>query len=318
MEEHILHLQSLCRICTKTLGRVSYPVNTPAGKGEATTLIEECFKPNSTSTDDAVHPPKFCNSCYLTMKRMRKSTKDGTVYRTSLTLHQWTGHVDTHCTTCEMVASRKTGGRPKVKSNILGCPKPLTEHIKSIAGPRYRYHNPLTIDRFPFKSTCFNELVCKACKLVLDEPVELQCRHFLCYSCCFAYLKSNVNSFLCPTCGFCHDLTMSTFQPPTPLTGRLLQKLVIRCDNEQCTKVVYLSVLKSHLDSKCAFVSQLEESVTLDQILQQPTTVPPTQVELEAAGHVVRKILAHTVKKGVLCNTFLGSWPDSVSFTPQV
>ena len=39
------------------------------------------------SDDPDIHPPKFCNSCYLAMQRMRKSLDEGKVYRTSLVGH---------------------------------------------------------------------------------------------------------------------------------------------------------------------------------------------------------------------------------------
>ncbi len=157
----------MCRICTKTLGRVSYPVNTPAEKGSNTTLMEECFG-GPVAHDKAINLPRFCNTCYLTMRRMHETSIEGWcgVQDFSLTLYSWTKHVEGLCNTCMMVEGRKTGGRPKSKRNIIGCPKYLTEHIRSVAGPRYRCSVPLTTDRFSFTSGCFDELVCKSCKSV--------------------------------------------------------------------------------------------------------------------------------------------------------
>ena len=82
MDHHSQHtkaLETLCRICSRKLGRVSYSTSTPAAKGDDTSLIEVCFK---TEPDNpAINPPRFCNSCYLTMKRMKKAKENGTVYR---------------------------------------------------------------------------------------------------------------------------------------------------------------------------------------------------------------------------------------------
>ena len=134
MEEHLKTLKSLCRICTKRLGRVSYPVSySPAG--ESKSMLEECF--GLVDTNPNTCPPRFCNTCYLTMCRIRKALRDRVVYRSSLSLHTWTEHKDEVCSTCSMVEKRKIGGRPKSNPpSIQGCPKHLCDHIKSIAGPR--------------------------------------------------------------------------------------------------------------------------------------------------------------------------------------
>ncbi len=144
MERHEKLLGSLCRICTKKISRVSYDSHTPINKGSSIILIEDCFDCQLTH-NPAIHPPRFCNSCYLTMGRMRKAKVDGRVYRTALTLHSWTEHQDGNCTTCDMVEVRKTGGRPKSSKN---CPSHLTEHIRSVCGPKYRASIPLTKERF--------------------------------------------------------------------------------------------------------------------------------------------------------------------------
>lgn len=122
-------LQTLCRICTKKLGRVSYDSSTtPTQKESDKMLIEETFGP--LTDNPAIHPPRFCNSCFLTMKRMWTASQKGTVYRTSLSLHSWTEHLDGDgsCKTCSMAEGRKKGGRPKTTKKVLGCPSYLTEH----------------------------------------------------------------------------------------------------------------------------------------------------------------------------------------------
>ena len=194
-----------------------------------------------------------------------------------------------------MVEARKTGGRPKVKSNIKGCPSYLSEHIRSVAGPRYRCSTPLTTDRVLATSgVVISDLICKSCDNVLDEPVELACKHQLCCS-CFKLLRSHLDSIPCPHCQHHHQLETATFQPPTPLIDKLLQKVVVKCDKINCTKAVQLTDLKAHLNSNCTLKSYtLNQSITVDQILQQPADTPPTQIEMKMAGHVVHKILTQS------------------------
>ena len=63
------------------------------------------------SDDPDIHPPKFCNSCYLAMQRMRKSLDERKVYRTSLVGHVWSVHSNDVCETYDMV--NKTLGRAR-------------------------------------------------------------------------------------------------------------------------------------------------------------------------------------------------------------
>lgn len=167
----------------------------------------------------------------------------------------WAGSPTAPRHTCGMIESRKTGGRPKTKTNIKGCPSYISEHIRSIAGPRYRCSIPLTT--ISSSGVEISDLVCKLCDSILDEPVELQCKHLLCCSCCLQLLRSHLHSIPCPQCQYLHEIEKSSFQSPPPLITKLLQQLVVRCDRGKCTKAVPLCDLKSHLDNKCTLNSSV-------------------------------------------------------------
>ena len=146
----------------------------------------------------------------------------------SLTIHSWKPHHDEVCETCNMVDARKKGGRPpkSKKRKITGCPSHLIEHIRSVAGPRYGYSSPLTPSSFLLgvSPLSLDDLMCHSCQNILDEPVELPCKHLLCHLCC-CDLQSNFN---CPQCNQTHELVASSFQSPTPFVDKLLRKLVVR------------------------------------------------------------------------------------------
>ena len=131
----------LCHVCTKRLGRVSYDCRPTPATGEGKDKCISCallltdLHHEVESDDPDIHPPKFCNSCYLTMQCTRKSLDEGKVYQTSLVGHVWSVHSKHVCETCDMVNKRKVGGRPKRKQNIARCPKVITEHIRIVSGP---------------------------------------------------------------------------------------------------------------------------------------------------------------------------------------
>ena len=154
----------------------------------------------------------------------------------------------------------------------------------------------LTTDRVLATSGVgIDDLTCRSCENILDEALELPCKHLLCCSCCFQLLKSHLDSISCPQCQQHHPFESSSFQSPPPLVDKLLKQLVLKCNREKCLKAVYLCDLKTHLDSKCTLKSTMvNQSITVDQILEQPTHTPPTQIEMETAGHVVRKMLSQS------------------------
>ena len=287
MDLHMKRLQTLCRICSRKLGKVSYSTTSA--------LMSEFFQGNHTSSDNpAVHPPRFCNSCYLTMRQTMKARKDGSVHRTSLTLHSWIEHQDEGCSTCDMVVARSVGGRPKKKKNIPSCPPGLTQHIQVVAGPRYRYSVPLTTDRFLSHPAgglglCTADVTCSCCNNIVDQAVELACKHLLCCTCCLKLLTTNHDCIPCPHCKQKHPQVVASIQAPPPLVVKFLQQLLVRCDRVECTEAVYLKDLQAHLDSRrCKKRTNVGPVLTP---MEQPTSAPPTRAEMETAGLVVRKIL---------------------------
>ena len=154
MDEHRQNLGSLCRICTKKLGRVSYSIQQKAA------LVEECFHISVSSDNPDIHPGRFCNSCKLTMRRMTNAHAKGAVYRTSLELHStWEDHQEEGCSTCGMVAGRKIGGRPKKKAakhfTMSGCGHPdYTPQNKKIT---IAFHLTVKIDIIILSKTWCSE-----------------------------------------------------------------------------------------------------------------------------------------------------------------
>ena len=199
-----------------------------------------------------------------------------------------------------MVDKRKVGGRPRYRLSIGGCPKHITDHIRTMAGPKYKCSVLLTPDRFLSPTVCaLQDFVCGSCSNVLDEPVELPCKHLVCCSCCFNQLKStDLTSFCCNTCKSDHPLTISSFGKTSPLTLKLLSQLMVHCDSSSCHGILLLGDLPKHIESKCTFSSSISRALTLKQVIEKPINDPPSQEEIKAAGHVVCKLLcqsSHTV-----------------------
>ena len=203
------------------------------------------------------------------MKCTLKARQDCSVHRTSLVLHSLAEHMDDGCATCGMVVGRSGGGRPK--KNVKRCPTSLTAHIQAVACPRHQYSTPLTPDMFlscsePGLGLCAEDVICRCCNNILNEPVEFPCRLA---SCVLGVLFTAAHSQL--------RLSSLPADPPPrspPLAVKFLQQLVVWCDREECTEAVHLRDLQAHLDSKCRKSSTTRQTITLDRSRTNPLVHP--------------------------------------------
>ena len=77
MEEHQKFLTRHCRVCTKKVGRVWYQVK---NYNKLLSILGV-----DTSNDEIdIHPQCFCNSCYLTSRRMYSKTGEGSKSTTTI------------------------------------------------------------------------------------------------------------------------------------------------------------------------------------------------------------------------------------------
>ena len=102
------------------------------------------------------------------------------------------------------------------------------------------------IVRFPEVS---RELICSICAAVLENPVELPCRHVFCSQCISRWLDTNHS---CPNCR--RNVRIRDLKSALPLLKNIIGKLKIRCDFVQrgCTEIVELERLGAHT-SVCPF-----------------------------------------------------------------
>jgi len=245
-----------------------------------------------------IHPPKFCNTCYATLRKMQAALDSGTEYRSSLEPFTWAQHSEMGCTSCQHFEVQMKGGRPKKRKSSSVCAHSnscsVVEHINSVAGPRLRCTHPLYVERFftPASSAVsLVDLQCPMCNCVVDQPVEVcVCRSIVCAECCLTLLRKGEN-LQCPSCNQQHEISVDTIQSPSPVAVKLVANLVVRCDDPTCSRPVVLQHLHDHLKSGCKeMAAEVSSVLTVEQMLEQPLDTPPTSLERQAAGHLVRRL----------------------------
>ena len=103
---------------------------------------------------------------------------------------------------------------------------------------------------------------------------------------CFLWLAQRGEITTCPSCRKQHNIEVS----PTPsLILELLLQQVLRCT---CNNPVRLWHLRERLNSSWEeLVADTPCILTLKQVLEQPLGTPPTSLEKQAAGRIVKKML---------------------------
>ena len=273
-----------------------------------------CFGINvRQDTDtDTVHPPRFCNPCYATVRRSTKAAEEGFPHKHSIVVFEWVRHTENclvsllqkvvwcmntvkHTQVCQHFDRlTKGGGQNQKGKRGRGRPSgetPLSilEHIHHIAPESFLPDE----DKVPLYESESSQLSCPICCTVLDQPVELACGSIICASCCRQWIQhSQTSTVSCPSC-YDHQLSSASIRPSPSLVLTLLADLVLHCT--RCGKLVTTNQYTRHLNSNCESFSRpvvnSPSKVTLKDVLTRPVSTPATPMERKVTEHLVRRLL---------------------------
>ena len=282
MEEHQKFLTRHCRVCTKKVGRVWYQVK---NYNKLLSILGV-----DTSNDEIdIHPQCFCNSCYLTSRRMYSKTGEGSKSTTTIQPYTWMEHNEDGCEVCDLMTSKAQGGRPKKSSSGRGRPCTIEKHVWSCAGKSTL--ETITPESIIVPSGMnIDNFLCCSCHMVVNRPLELTpCRNLICMKCCLPLIKSN--EFTCPGCTLVHDSSISNINTIAPLIQTMICNIQFQC--LKCNKVVRLDDATDHDQSECSSFT-ISLPLTVEDVLHQPLESEPTKLEQLAAVNVVQRMMTNT------------------------
>ena len=289
--EHTEAVLKLCRVCGENISRFRVSYSCLDKKED----LNRAFSINIDEDRDDIHPRRFCDGCYAVIKRKIKATEDNRPYLESIQPFQWSEHDGIDCATCNKLNTVKKGGRPKKQRKNRGKPIENSCHdiIKftlDIAPPTfYDSKANFQLNIPPSSNIQHSDLHCCTCFNVLNSPVQLSCSSFICSSCLTKWIELS-QSNKCPVC-YCHSLTTSEIKNLQPIHFRLLQDTIVKCTD--CAQSVKLSDMKSH---NCCTTSSTTSSsdpteLTATDILRQPITSPPTNIEKKVASNLMKRMM---------------------------
>ena len=244
-----------CRVCCKGSGRHYY-------KCCQYVPLMECLGVDLSGDEAEIHPESFCNSCYLTAKRLLSRSDANSLHSPA----QWYPHNETICDVCDVKCK---GGRPK-KSSKAGRPSYVSLYIKSVA---------LKVPSFTLSQVLDEryreEVTCGYCRTAINCPVEiLPCKSLLCCSCTLSLATS---SFNCPTCSCLYESCESTFTKPSSIVEKMINSLTVKCG--ECGVDVKVESLgdecRSHMRNKTEVATKfITEMIHQSELSDQTITIP--------------------------------------------
>ena len=261
-KKHLDFLSNHCRVCSKVLGKSKYSCS-------KYTQVLSLLGVDIGSDNSHIHPENFCNSCYMTAKRITKSEGQPS----SQTVTEWLPHDDTFCFVCDVHCK---GGRPR-KTSSGGRPTKLQQNIRTVALKFPTFKLSQVVDE-----SWKTHITCTSCRLAANNPVQIiPCRSLLCSSCTSGLISQA--TFECPGCSSQHISSSSTFTNLSSLEEKMFRDLMVKC--EKCNGTVKLE----HTENDCAH--HHSDSMTLRDVLNQPLEEEPSKLEKRAAIKVVSRIL---------------------------
>ena len=88
-----------------------------------------------------------------------------------------------------------------------------------------------------------DDLQCRLCSCIVDQPVQASCRKLVCSACHISHLNlrsCDLASFLCPFCRKSHEITATSFPAATEITMTVLGDVFLTCD-KPCT-MLYIAI----------------------------------------------------------------------------
>ena len=199
-EHHVQILANLCRICGNRLKKLKETYQTSYECEEFSEFLAKNFQIDVNKDNPAIHPPRFCHTCYRSHLRERMF---------------WEIHTDENCSTCEKDQKIKKGGRPKkpkkggkrvgkltvVSESSSGPIRTLLQaKIRSLKSSLTAVRHPEFSERFALVESEKRDFVCPICKEMLDMPIETPCTHFFCADCLLQALEKSDSEPSCPVC----------------------------------------------------------------------------------------------------------------------
>lgn len=295
MEEHKKCLKNLCRVC----GRKATTRKHNKQKDPCKSVLLKVYGLSVDTESDDIYPPEVCNSCFLVLRRASIEGDSAPI----LSHHIWSPHTDS----CQLCLARCSGGRPRKRkrgrpsdadSNYIT--RKFNRMISTLHTPKY---TNFPLNKYLFLPSPFlNDLVCKCCQCVPNEPVEfLTCRHYVCLSC--IQETNNFGQIHCP----CNGSTLGPEQliVPSALVLNMIGSLLVRC-NKKCSEVMELRHFMSHIESDCSLTEVPPPSkITVQHILNHEPSRPPSIMETHTKRMLAEKLLP-SGNEPVICRTSMG------------
>ena len=289
---HSKELHKHCRVCGKRFPRKG---QSPCNKNceNISSLLKTCYKIDIDNDNGEVHPPQVCYGCVCRMRRISKA-QGAAFINPDCTLFEWRIHnTEITCTVCDHFAATAEPGRKKKERKNRGrlqgeTPAQTIHELAKVAGKSLV--QGVHPSRLLGAQVQESNVLCCACKCILNTPVQLSCDHLACKQCVQQQLVAMGPKATCPGCDQ-HFNSTHLSKCPTVVTG-IIENLRVRCQHE-CRIPVMLQDLQTHEESCSAGNLESPPSaladVTLDEVMSVPLNKPLSPDEEVVCTRLVKR-----------------------------
>ena len=182
-EFHEKELNRHCRVCAGDVENTyTYTCHEETNK----TLLQN-FGIDVDKDQPNIHTKVFC-SCYCT-----KATQYSECAESALKVYQWTPHTEpsSSCEACCFFKKQKKEGDQRRRKN-RGRPRsqPVVNRILLDATHIQSYKASSPLSFLPSTTVPLDNLQCRLCSCIIDQPVQASCRKLVCSACIVSLLRS--------------------------------------------------------------------------------------------------------------------------------
>ena len=159
-------------------------------------------------------------------------------------------------------------------------PRAIIQVIEKLAPPAVITREPRPLLVASEVLSMADTLSCPICLEILNQPIELPCRVYVCCTCLVQHIKTSL-CLKCPCCYTTSDLQPEDLKSAPDLVVKLLSDIAVQCPS--CKKDVIARNYNTH---KCSPQINTQSMIAAEVITQLFESTSSNTIQLQTGGTV--------------------------------
>ena len=169
---------------------------------------------------------------------------------------------------------------PQTIMTEMITPRAIIQVIEKLAPPAVITREPRPLLVASEVLSMADTLSCPICLEILNQPIELPCRVYVCCTCLVQHIKTSL-CLKCPCCYTTSDLQPEDLKSAPDLVVKLLSDIAVQCPS--CKKDVIARNYNTH---KCSPQINTQSMIAAEVITQLFESTSSNTIQLQTGGTV--------------------------------